>query len=249
MQSGDWLQSWGMCLLPWEPFPYNLLCILFCIEHAVRALWHIKGEMTAFCSWEVAHTQTGPDRAHAHIHIKACVHKDTHVLTYMCAKSAVMHTHTPSLSSHFFVLPCSLFLCTHPSYFPSFACLNTKVQSSPANSKKGGPEANLWGGWAVKYCIKQLWQTSQIWVLVVVAGEHLTLKIPHGVINHQRKSSFISGHTEYLMLHLVKTHLHFCSDLPLTMWDYRDGEKQERGIWRPLLCKLRKSQMGGKKEA
>ena len=38
------------CLFPWEPFPYELLCIIFCIKHELCPLWHIKSEMTAFWS-------------------------------------------------------------------------------------------------------------------------------------------------------------------------------------------------------
>lgn len=53
MQRGDWLQHWGggeQPLIPWEPFPYELLCIIFCIKHALCPLWRIKSDMTAFWS-------------------------------------------------------------------------------------------------------------------------------------------------------------------------------------------------------
>lgn len=41
-------QEW--CLHPWELYPYELCCIIFCIKHARCPLWHIKSAMTALWS-------------------------------------------------------------------------------------------------------------------------------------------------------------------------------------------------------
>lgn len=225
---------------------------MHCVPHgALKVIWQHFGAI---------HTHTHRCRAHTHWekHTHSYPHQSMCAQRHTCAYSHVRkdwnHASTHSILSVFF-LPCSLFSFSHPSYF-----LFSEYKSAAKSPwlKEGGPEANIW--WTKRGGGKELLNIS-----LSTYNEHLrseSLWFDGGepsvwkstsvsVITHQASEEELLHQralweAEYFMLHLVKTQLHFCSDLPwqcgITVIVKREG----RGVWRPLLCSLRNSQMGRK---
>lgn len=211
------------------------------MKSAPRPLWHIKSDMTAFWRQTAAAAAAVHSQAsHAeqtNIHIKAHVHKETHVLPHIC-RHVPIHVYS-SLSFSF--LPCSLLSFTHPPYFLRSSSWNTKVQSLWLKAQGKGAEWSEYLIWGVKkkkygaaeYFIKHFWGTPQIWILVASASEPASVSvIIHQPSEEERLHQQALWDSEYLKLHLAQSELHLCSDL---LW-------QCETVWLQRCWETRKEQ-------
>lgn len=151
-------------------------------------------------------------------HTLLCTSKLVCTKIYTCAYSHMCkeyhHAHTPTLFSPAL---CSLLLI-HPTFNRSLLWIQKCSQVPPTQREEDLKWiSNETKKRAAAECfIKHLWRTLRIWVLVADAGPP---QCPSSFINHQPSEEELLHQralwdAEYLMLHLVKTQLHFCSDLP-----------------------------------
>ena len=156
----------------------------------------------------------------------------------MCVKPGT-HTHAHTHPLIFLSSPLSVLIYSS-ILLSRFPTLNTKVQSSPPDSKRGdlkrisdGEEEkkkkellNISLSTYDQQCVHQRQQNPSVRKIYLIIHQTSEEELPH---------QQTLWYSEYLMARLVKTRLHFVFWCALTMWDYGDYEERGGGIWRPLL--------------